>query len=584
MIRIQQLKLPVGHTKEQLLQKIAKMMRRKPEDILEYHIRKQSIDARKKQQISFVYTVDVKIEHEPGILKHLKSSQISKVEEVTYQFPVTAKGQPLKHSPVVVGSGPAGLFCAYLLAEHGYRPVILERGKCIEERTQEVEQFWKDNALNVKCNVQFGEGGAGTFSDGKLNTLVKDVKGRNRKVLEIFVRHGAPKSIAYESKPHIGTDILRDVVQNMRRQIESWGGTYLFDTCVTNLEFSQDKLAALLCKDQSTGKVIRIETTLAVLAIGHSARDTFEMLHQQGFQMEAKSFAVGLRVEHPQHMINENQYGQEAANKLPPASYKVTANLENGRGVYSFCMCPGGYVVNASSEEGQIAVNGMSYSNRDGNNANSAIIVTVTPQDFPGEGPLAGVKFQRELEAKSYHLGAGKIPQQLFGDFETGTNSVAYGGFASEVKGLHVFAPLHQLFPEEIQTSFCQGMHQFAKRIPGFDRKDAILSGVESRTSSPVRISRDESFQSNKKGVYPCGEGAGYAGGITSAAIDGMKIAEAIACVYERPIHDMANATSCIRGTACIDLNKNILSNAKKTTEKRSSKELCNRYQKKKHK
>ncbi len=537
MIRIQQLKLPVGHTKQQLLQKIAKMIRKKPEDILEYRIRRRSIDARKKQEISFVYTVDVRTEHESGILKHLKNSQVSKAEEVTYQFPDSSKGQSLKHPPVVVGCGPAGLFCAYLLAEHGYRPVILERGKSIGERTREVEQFWIDNVLNVKSNVQFGEGGAGTFSDGKLNTLVNDVKGRNRKVLEIFIRHGAPESIAYESKPHIGTDILRDVVRNMRRQIESWGGTYFFDSCVTNLEFYQDKLSALLCKDQNTGKVVRLETEIAVLAIGHSARDTFEMLHRQGFQMEAKSFAVGLRVEHPQFMINRAQYGVEAADKLPPASYKVTANLENGRGVYSFCMCPGGYVVNASSEEGQIAVNGMSYSKRDGKNANSAIIVTVTPQDFPGEGPLAGVEFQRKLEAKAYELGAGKIPQQLFGDFEAGTITAAYGGFMSEVKGLHAFAPLHQLFPEEIRTSFCQGMHQFAKRISDFDRTDAILSGVESRTSSPVRISRDKSFQSSKKGVYPCGEGAGYAGGIMSAAMDGMKIAEAIAGVYKSPIN-----------------------------------------------
>ncbi len=387
--------------------------------------------------------------------------------------------------------------------------------------------------LNPDTNVQFGEGGAGTFSDGKLNTLVKDVKGRNQKVLDIFIRHGAPEAISYQAKPHIGTDILKQVIRNMRRQIEAWGGSYLFDTCVTDLHFSNENLQSLACRNQTTGKCYNIETTLAVLAIGHSARDTFAMLENRGFQMEAKSFAVGLRVEHPQTMINDAQYGKEAALVLEAAPYKVTANLENGRGVYSFCMCPGGYVVNASSEEGQIAVNGMSYSKRDGKNANSAIIVTVTPEDFPGDGALAGVRFQRNLERKAYELGSGKVPQQLFGDFELGKLSERYGSFTSEIKGQHTFGALHELFSEEIKESFCQGMHQFARKLKGFDREDAILSGVESRTSSPVRIVRDEAFESNRNGVYPCGEGAGYAGGIMSAAMDGMKIAEAIAQKYK---------------------------------------------------
>ena len=533
MIRIQQLKLPIDHTRQQLLQKIARMLKKKPEEILEYQIRRKSIDARKKQEVSFVYTVDVKIKQEAAVLKRNRNSQISQVQDVPYQFPDSFKGKSLKHPPVVIGSGPAGLFCAYLLAEHGYSPVIMERGKPIEERTRQVEQFWQDNVLNFKSTVQFSEGGAGTFSDGKLNTLVKDVKGRNRKVLDIFIQHGAPKSIAYESKPHIGTDILREVIKSMRNQIKAWGGIYYFDTCVTELEFSEDKLSALLCQDQETQRIFRLETDLAVLAIGHSARDTFEMLNRKGFLMEAKAFAVGLRVEHPQSMINVIQYGAEAARKLPAASYKVTANLENGRGVYSFCMCPGGYVVNASSEEGRLAVNGMSYSERDGKNANSAIIVTVTPKDFPGEGPLAGVEFQRILETKAYQLGSGKIPQQLFKDFETGTISKSFGSFSSEIKGQHTFAPLHTLFSQEIRASFCEGMHQFARHLPDFDRKDAILSGVESRTSSPVRICRNEFFESNKRGVYPCGEGAGYAGGIMSAAMDGMKVAEAIAANYK---------------------------------------------------
>lgn len=538
MIRIQQLKLPITHTEQQLLQKLAKLTRIKPNDILEYKIRRQSVDARKKGEVSFVYTIDVKVKNEAVILQRSKSGQISQAQDILYQFPKNSDGQRLKDPPVVIGSGPAGLFCAYLLAEHGFCPIILERGKPVEQRTEDVERFWRENILDPSSNVQFGEGGAGTFSDGKLNTLVKDVKGRNQKVLKIFIRHGAPSSIAYEAKPHIGTDILKDVVQSMRRQIETWGGKYFFQTCVTDLKFSDGRLNALICEEMNTGTVLQIEAELAVLAIGHSARDTFELLHRRGFEMEAKSFAVGLRVEHPQTMISETQYGQEAAAKLPAASYKVTANLENGRGVYSFCMCPGGYVVNASSEEGRLAVNGMSYHKRDGKNANSAVIVTVTPEDFGSCEPLSGVAFQRRLEEQAYLLGQGKVPQQLFGDFEAQKISGSYGSFPSEIKGQHTFGALHELFSEDIRESFCQGMHRFARYISDFDRADAILSGVESRTSSPVRITRNEDFESNKKGVYPCGEGAGYAGGIMSAAMDGMKVAEAIAQKYTLRITD----------------------------------------------
>ena len=405
----------------------------------------------------------------------------------------------------------------------------------MEERGKDVEQFWKTNVLDTHSNVQFGEGGAGTFSDGKLNTLVKDVKGRNKKVLDIFISHGAPEKISYVNKPHIGTDILIKVVADMRRQIEAWGGTYLFENCVIDIEIENNSLKALVCRDEKNGNIKKIPVQTAVLAIGHSARDTFEMLLKRQVPMEAKSFAVGMRVEHPQSIISENQYGKEAAAKLPAASYKLTANLENGRGVYSFCMCPGGYVVNASSEEGRLAVNGMSYSGRDGKNANSAIIVTVTPQDFEGEGPLSGVNFQRNLEEKAYELGNGTVPQQLFGDFEAEQLSTEYGAFSTELKGNHTFGALHTLFSKEVTQSFIEGMHQFARYIPGFDRKDAILSGVESRTSSPVKIPRDEKFESSLKGLYPCGEGAGYAGGIMSAAMDGMKIAEEIARKYAVP-------------------------------------------------
>ncbi|MEG1292544.1 MAG: FAD-dependent oxidoreductase, partial [Lachnospiraceae bacterium] len=397
----------------------------------------------------------------------------------------------------------------------------------------DVALFWKEMVLNSESNVQFGEGGAGTFSDGKLNTLVKDVKGRNKKVLDVFIENGAPKEIAYHNKPHIGTDILLQVVSNMRKQIEAWGGTYLFQTCVTDFEFQGNDLKAVLCKNQQTGENIKIATQIAVLAIGPSARDTFELLLSKQFEMEAKSFAVGMRVEHPQAMISENQYGIEAAKKLPPASYKLATTLANARGVYSFCMCPGGYVVNASSQQGQLAVNGMSYHGRNGKNSNSAIIVTVTPKDYPNQGPLGGVAFQQQLEKKAYELGNGKVPQQLFGDYEQGKISQQYGTFETEIKGQHTFGALHELFSEEIRTSFIEGMHCFSHYIPNFNRADAILSGVESRTSSPVRITRDEFFESNKKGVYPCGEGAGYAGGIMSAAMDGLKVAEAIIMRYQ---------------------------------------------------
>lgn len=533
MIRIQQLKLPITHTEEQLKQKIAKTLRVPVTEVKEYTIRKQSVDARKKQEVSYVYTVDAAVANEQKLMKKNKNNHVSVAKDVPYIFPQMGE-KLLKHRPVIIGSGPAGLFCGYLLAQHGYRPLILERGKCVRERQKDVEQFWKSNVLDVCSNVQFGEGGAGTFSDGKLNTLVKDVKGRNKKVLDTFILHGAPEKIAYVNKPHIGTDILIKVVADMRRQIEAWGGTYLFETCMTDLEIENHQLTGIVCKEKD-GTMRRIPTDVVVLAIGHSARDTFEMLLQKQVPMEAKSFAVGMRVEHPQQMISENQYGTEAASKLPAAAYKLTANLENGRGVYSFCMCPGGYVVNASSEEGHLAVNGMSYSGRDGTNANSAIIVTVTPEDFKGDSPLSGVAFQRELEKRAYELGEGMVPQQLFGDFEQGKCSTGYGAFSTECKGAHTFGALHTLFSPEINASFIQGMHQFAKYIPDFDRRDAILSGVESRTSSPVKIPRNENFESSLSGLYPCGEGAGYAGGIMSAAMDGMKIAEEIARTFAVP-------------------------------------------------
>lgn len=526
MIRIQQVKVPVKHTKADVLKKVCKLLRLDEQDILEYEIVRRSIDARKKAELAYVYTVDIRVKQEEQILKKNRIPNVAKAKEISYVFPTPGELQ-LKERPVIVGSGPAGLFCAYALAAHGYRPIVFERGCEVDRRSADIDAFWNGGPLKANSNVQFGEGGAGTFSDGKLNTLVKDPDGRNKKVLELFVKAGAPEEILYHSKPHIGTDVLRTVVRNLREEIIRMGGSFCFETQLTDVTLADGRILEI-----ELNGVQKQRTEVLVLAIGHSARDTFEMLHRTSLHMEAKPFAVGLRVEHPQELIDRQQYHDADMRYLEPASYKVTANLSNGRGVYSFCMCPGGYVVNASSEEGRLAVNGMSYHSRDGKNANSAIIVSVTPADFKEPGVLGGIAFQRGLEERAYQAANGKIPQQLFGDFESNMPSASYGAYESTTKGGSAFANLRDLFPAEISAAFIDGMHSFAKYIPDYDRYDAILSGVESRTSSPVRIGRDAEFVSNVGGIYPCGEGAGYAGGIMSAAMDGLKVAEAIAKKY----------------------------------------------------
>lgn len=526
MIRIQQIKVPLNHTEIDIQKKILKLLRISPEALVHFKIVKQSIDARKKEDVCYVYTIDAHVKKEERLMKQMKNPNISFVKEKKYSFPI-AGTQQYKNRPVVVGSGPAGLFCAYELATHGYAPLVLERGCDIDKRTADVETFWNGGMLIPNSNVQFGEGGAGTFSDGKLNTLVKDVCGRNKKILELFVEAGAPEDILYVNKPHIGTDILKNVVKNMREIIIHMGGEFCFESQLTNIEILHNKIYAI-----EINHIKRIETDIMVLAIGHSARDTFTMLNNTMLHMEAKAFAIGMRVEHPQQMMNENQYKGADMTYLPTASYKLTSTLENGRGVYSFCMCPGGYVVNASSEENHLAVNGMSYHARDGKNANSAVVVSVTPTDFANNDALAGVAFQQQLEKKAYALGTGAIPQQQFGDFEKNQVSESYGAFESCTKGQTTFANLREIFPTDIAESFIQGMHRFSRYIPNFDREDAILSGIESRTSSPLRIIRDDFLESNIGGIYPCGEGAGYAGGIMSAAMDGIKVAEAIASKY----------------------------------------------------
>lgn len=535
MIRIQQLKLPLVHDHYTIENKIRHLLGLSADRKFTYEIVRRSVDARKKPELFYVYTVDVSISGEGKLVKKLRKPNIQPVQHVRYHFPKPGD-LPLTQPPVIVGAGPAGLFCAYELALHGYRPLVLERGKRVEERSADVARFWESGVLDPASNVQFGEGGAGTFSDGKLNTMVKDPVGRGRRVLEIFCKFGAPTEILYESKPHIGTDILTCVIRNMREEIRRLGGKFLFESQMTDLQISDGRLQALTVSRTKGDRQVdtQMDAQVAVLALGHSARDTFELLQRRRFIMEPKAFAVGFRVEHPQAMINESQYGAGAdMEHLPVAPYKVTANFPGQRGVYSFCMCPGGYVVNASSEEGHLAVNGMSYYRRDSENANSAIIVAVTPDDFPGEGALSGVAFQRALEEKAYVLGGGRIPQQLFGDFKEKRCSAGYGDFGSCVKGQTAFGPLHELLTEDMNRCFVSGMEQFGMRLKGFDRSDAILSGVESRTSSPLRILRDDAMESNWKGIYPCGEGAGYAGGITSAAMDGIRVAEAIAAKYK---------------------------------------------------
>lgn len=534
MIRIQQLKMPPGHTQKALEERILKALHIGRDQLGGYEIRKQSIDARKKPDIQYVYVVDVWLKgiSESKCAARAKNNNISICEPKKYRFPETGS-RKMMHRPVIIGTGPAGLFCGYMLAAYGYRPVLLERGKDVERRTADVKHFWKTGELDTESNVSFGEGGAGTFSDGKLNTLIKDKDGRGQHVLKIFVENGAQPEILYEAKPHIGTDVLSGVVKNMRKRIESWGGEVFFESRADGFVLENGAVKAVRLADGS-----RIETDLVVLACGHSARDTFAWLHGLGVSMEPKAFALGLRVEHPQELINQSQYGIGYPSCLPAAPYKLTAQTSNGRGVYSFCMCPGGYVVNASSEEKRLVVNGMSYSARDSQNANSAIIVSVTPEDFGADrlekmGPLAGVEFQRELEEKAFAVGIGEIPVQKYGDFAShATAGKIPADFVPCIRGKWHFADVASILPKELKASFEEGMEKFGHVILGFDDENALLSGIESRTSSPVRICRDEEFQSNIRGLYPCGEGAGYAGGITSAAMDGMRIAEVIASGY----------------------------------------------------
>lgn len=538
MLRINQLRLPVGHSKEDLLRKVKKLLC--CEQISEIRIVRRSVDARKKPELYYSYILDIIVKNQQAVYRKCDKRQVVMQQETRYRFPV--ENYQGTEQPVIIGAGPAGMICALMLARAGFKPILLERGKKVEERVKDVKQFWDTGILNPESNVQFGEGGAGTFSDGKLNTLVKDKYGRGREALKLFVKAGAPEEILYDHKPHIGTDTLQNVVTNLRHEIQKAGGMIRFQAKVTDFQICSGKIDGVIINDEE-----ELKASYVILAPGHSARDTMETLYERHLVLEAKPFAVGMRVEHPQELINLSQYGSKSNSILGSASYKVTARASGGRGVYSFCMCPGGYVVNASSEKGHLAVNGMSYSGREGQNANSAIIVSVSPEDYGSENPLAGITFQRKLEKKAYQLAEGKIPVERYEDYKRAVLTTGYESkdltekkdtidipeipedFVPSIKGEWAYAPVHEILPKEIAQAFVEGMEQFGKVIKGFHHGKVLVEGIESRTSSPVRIVRDDSLQSSVKGLYPCGEGAGYAGGIMSAAMDGIRIAEAVA-------------------------------------------------------
>lgn len=521
MIRIRQIKIPIDeNSKENLLKKVAHKLKINKEKISKLTINKVSLDARK--EIEYVYEVDVEV---PNEQKYLKDKDIIETPDETYHFPNKGEKE-LKHKPIIIGSGPAGLFAAYTLAENGYKPLVIERGEKVEDRIKTVEKFWKEGKLNPNSNVQFGEGGAGTFSDGKLNTQNKDKLFRNKRVLEIFAQNGAPQSILYLKNPHIGTDLLTKVIKNIREKIIKMGGEFRYNTLFTNFDTKDGQLTSIELNYKE-----KIPCDVLVLATGHSSRDTFKMLYENKITMTPKPFAVGLRLQHPQTLINLNQY-KTLRPDLPPASYKLTYQTKSKRGVYSFCMCPGGYVVNSSSEEGYLAINGMSNHKRDTTNANSAIIVTVTENDF-GHHPMDGIEFQRKLEKLAFQKGKGNIPIQLYKDYKENKISKSFGNIQPIFKGNYTFTNINEILPDYINESLKEAIENFDTKIKGFAGDDTILAGVETRTSSPIRILRDEGFVSNIKGIYPCGEGAGYSGGIMTSAIDGIKVAEAIGKKYQ---------------------------------------------------
>ena len=545
MIRIHDLSIPpLPESERRVL--LEKKIRRFAGGILpSWKIARRSVDARKKEEIRYIYTVDLEEmgeKKEAALLKRARGFKAERIKIEDYRLPEAGQ-EVLAERPLIIGAGPAGLFAAWMLATAGYQPLLLEQGAPAEERDKDVQAFWAGGALKPWSNVQFGEGGAGTFSDGKLATGIRDPEGRIREVLRIFADCGADPSICYDAKPHIGTDCLKNVVRMMRQQITEKGGSFLFHTRLTGIRTEQGRLKAACTENTVTGEKREIPAEAMILAIGHSARETFLMLHEAGVEMLPKGFAVGVRIEHPQSLINRIQYGTENPENLPPADYKLTAKVEEGRSVYSFCMCPGGQVVNASSEEGRLCVNGMSAHARDGRNANAALVVQVEPADFEEGDLFAGMRFQRACEEAAWKLCRGKVPVQRWAEFAgkgkaEGAESFAAAPAASLVTGADAprpdicgaweMADLSSALPPFIRNALLQAMPQFDRKMPGYASPEALVEGFEGRTSSPLRIPRDAGGESSIRGIWPAGEGAGYAGGITSAAVDGIKAAEQI--------------------------------------------------------
>ena len=523
MIKISNIKLPINYNDSDIVKSICKKAKINADVIRSFTLLKRSLDARHKNDIKYILSVKVELNtDEKAVFNHAKSNEISEYFEEKYNF---FKAESKDKKVVVVGSGPAGLFCAYTLIKCGIKPLIIERGEKIEERVKSVNNFFENGVLNTKSNIQFGEGGAGTFSDGKLNTGIKDK--RIKLVLETFVSFGAPKEILYEQKPHIGTDILQKVIINFRNYIEKNGGKFLFNTQFTDFCADKGKIKSITVLRGNTSE--KIECDYLILAIGHSARDTFYSLYDNKLNLQQKPFAVGVRIEHKQELINKIQFGNEYKNPhLPVADYKTAVHLPNGRSVYTFCMCPGGYVVAAASEQNRVVVNGMSNYKRDNENANSALLVNVLPQDFNSDFALAGVEFQRKIEEKAFNISKNySAPCQTVGSFVFGNNTIS--NITPTYKPSVTHCDLGKIFPEFITNSLKQGILLIDKKLKGFADENAILTAPETRSSSPVRIVRNAEFMSDDIfGIFPCGEGAGYAGGITSAAVDGIKVAEAV--------------------------------------------------------
>jgi uncharacterized protein len=532
MLRLTDLQLPLDHPENALKEAVLAQLGIGEDELIRFTIFRRSYDARKKSAIILIYTIDAEVANEQAVLeRHARHPHIKPTPDTGYRFVAQAPAD-LKHRPVVIGTGPCGLLAALVLAQMGFRPIIVERGKAVRERTKDTWGLWRKRELHPESNVQFGEGGAGTFSDGKLYSQVKDPKHYGRKVLTEFVKAAAPEEIMYVSKPHIGTFRLVKMVEQMRETIESLGGEYRFGTKVIDIDIADGEVRGLTLQ-KPDGESEYLPADHVVLAIGHSARDTFQMLHERGVYMEAKPFSIGFRVEHPQSLIDRCRFGPFAGNEiLGAADYKLVHHCKNGRSVYSFCMCPGGTVVAATSEPGRVVTNGMSQYSRNERNANSAIVVGITPADYPGH-PLAGIDFQRQWESKAFELGGGNYnaPGQLVGDFVANRPSKEFGAVLPSYKPGVQLGDLNSALPDYAIAAIRESLPAFDKQIRGFAMQDAVLTAVETRTSSPVRIKRrdDDLHSLNTRGLFPAGEGAGYAGGIMSAAIDGIRVAEAVA-------------------------------------------------------